>query len=73
MEIAIAAGSVIFLLAFRMATEGIIRTLKWVGRREMLRGWICFPPIRVYLQDKSSQKKAAFKLNGSQNCRKKRK
>lgn len=35
-EIAIMAGSIIFLLAFRMATEGIIRTIKVVGGREVL-------------------------------------
>lgn len=30
-EIAIKAGSIIFLLAFRMETEGIIRMIKVVG------------------------------------------
>lgn len=32
-EIAIKAGSIVFLLAFRMGTEGIIRTIKVVGGR----------------------------------------
>lgn len=53
LEIAIVAGNIIFLLAFMMATEVIIRTLKCVGGREMLRGRICLPPIRAYLQHKS--------------------
>ena len=74
LEIAIVAGSIIFLLAFRMATEGIIRTLKWVGGREMPRGRICLPPIRGIfarqqhsVQEKKKKKKLLFKLNGSQN------
>lgn len=69
LEIAIVAGSIISLLAFMVATEGIIRTLKWAAGREMLRGRICRPPIRVYLQDKNSvQKKLLVKLNACQNC-----
>lgn len=48
LEIAIMAGSIIFLLAFRKATEGIIRTLKWVGGWEMLRGRICLPPMGYF-------------------------
>lgn len=61
LEIAIVAGSIIFLLAFRMATEGIIRTLKRVGGGEMPRGRICLPPIRIYLSDSGtpSRKKVA--------------
>ena len=54
LEIAFVAGSIISLLAFTVATEGIIRTLKRAGGREMLRGRICRPPIRVYLQDENS-------------------
>lgn len=56
LEIAIVAGNIIFLLAFTMATEGIIRTLTWAGGREMLRGRICLPPIREYLRDNSQKK-----------------
>lgn len=44
LEKAITARSIIFLLAFRMAREGIIRTLKWVGSGKMLQGRICLPP-----------------------------
>ncbi len=64
LEIAIVAGSIIFLLEFTTATEGIIRTLKRVGGREMLPGRICLPPIRVYLQDNStlSRKKLLVRL-----------
>lgn len=69
LETAIMAGSIIFLLAFRMATEGIIRTLKWVDGGEMLQGRICLPPTGYFCKTAvlSPEKKLLFKLNGSQN------
>lgn len=62
LEIAIMAGSIIFLLAFRMATEGIIRTLKWVCKQGNAAGQDLPPTHRGFLQDCSTQprKKAAF-------------
>lgn len=64
LEIAFVAGSIISLLAFTVATEGIIRTLKRAGGREMLRGRIFRPPIRVYLQkrEQHSRKRKKKKL-----------
>lgn len=70
LEIAIVAGSIIFLLAVRMATEGIIRTLKTVGRREMPLGRI-YPPTHQGIfprhQHSVQEKKLLLKPNGSQN------
>lgn len=67
LDTAIMAGSIMFLLAFRIATEGIIRTLKWVGGAGNAAGQDLPPTHQERFAKQQSESRKKFPVRGKRS------